>query len=161
MIVQQRACDRNVFMNATHFRIALKEPRKVEPKFHRVNRWSSDKCFTARAVIFCYLISNISMDSLSFLAVCVSAFSLASIFKLREEAWDSVNQKVGCKMETTLNHFLHFPSCPVPPSGPQNLRVSEEWYNRLRITWDPPSSPVKGYRIVYKPVSGKSRFLKM
>ena len=33
-LVQQRACDRNVFMNATHFRIALKEPRKVEPKFH-------------------------------------------------------------------------------------------------------------------------------
>ena len=64
-------------------------------------------------------------------------------------------------METTLNHFLHFPSCPVPPSGPQNLRVSEEWYNRLRIAWDPPSSPVKGYRIVYKPVSGKSCFLKI
>uniref|UniRef100_A0A8C4N019 Collagen type XIV alpha 1 chain n=1 Tax=Equus asinus asinus TaxID=83772 RepID=A0A8C4N019_EQUAS len=45
------------------------------------------------------------------------------------------------------------PGKTLPPSGPQNLRVSEEWYNRLRITWDPPSSPVKGYRIVYKPVS--------
>lgn len=43
----------------------------------------------------------------------------------------------------------------MPSSGPQNLRVSEEWYNRLRITWDPPSALVKGYRIVYKPVSGK------
>ncbi|KAF6098965.1 collagen type XIV alpha 1 chain [Phyllostomus discolor] len=45
------------------------------------------------------------------------------------------------------------PGKTLPPSGPQNLRVSEEWYNSLRITWDPPSSPVKGYRIVYKPVS--------
>ncbi|KAG8515546.1 Collagen alpha-1(XIV) chain, partial [Galemys pyrenaicus] len=45
------------------------------------------------------------------------------------------------------------PGKTLPPSGPQNLRVSEEWYNRLRITWDPPSSPVKGYRIVYRPVS--------
>ncbi|XP_063462954.1 collagen alpha-1(XIV) chain isoform X4 [Pan paniscus] len=45
------------------------------------------------------------------------------------------------------------PGKTLPSSGPQNLRVSEEWYNRLRITWDPPSSPVKGYRIVYKPVS--------
>ncbi|KAM8785024.1 collagen alpha-1(XIV) chain isoform 1-T1 [Rhynchonycteris naso] len=45
------------------------------------------------------------------------------------------------------------PGKTLPPSGPQNLRVTEEWYNRLRITWDPPSSPVKGYRVVYKPVS--------
>lgn len=45
------------------------------------------------------------------------------------------------------------PGKTLPSSGPQNLRVSEEWYNRLRITWDPPPSPVKGYRIVYKPVS--------
>ncbi|KAK1332010.1 hypothetical protein QTO34_007687 [Cnephaeus nilssonii] len=45
------------------------------------------------------------------------------------------------------------PGKTLPPSGPQNLQVSEEWYNRLRITWDPPSSPVKGYRVVYKPVS--------
>ncbi|KAK2503373.1 hypothetical protein MC885_021373 [Smutsia gigantea] len=45
------------------------------------------------------------------------------------------------------------PGKTLPPSGPQNFRSSEEWYNRLRITWDPPSSPVKGYRIVYKPVS--------
>ncbi|XP_037659156.1 collagen alpha-1(XIV) chain isoform X1 [Choloepus didactylus] len=45
------------------------------------------------------------------------------------------------------------PGKTLPLSGPQNLRVSEEWYNRLRITWDPPSTPVKGYRIVYKPVS--------
>lgn len=57
--------------------------------------------------------------------------------------------------EITLNPCFSFLFCSVPSSAPQNLRVSEEWYNRLRITWDPPSSPVKGYRIVYKPVSGK------
>ncbi|XP_075405438.1 collagen alpha-1(XIV) chain isoform X2 [Tenrec ecaudatus] len=45
------------------------------------------------------------------------------------------------------------PGRTLPLSGPKNLQVSEEWYNRLRISWDPPSSPVKGYRIVYKPVS--------
>ncbi|XP_029421710.1 collagen alpha-1(XIV) chain [Nannospalax galili] len=45
------------------------------------------------------------------------------------------------------------PGRTLPSSSPQNLRVSEEWYNRLRITWDPPSAPVKGYRIVYRPVS--------
>lgn len=44
------------------------------------------------------------------------------------------------------------PGKTAPPSGPQNLRVSEEWYNRLRITWDPPTGPIKGYRIVYRPV---------
>lgn len=45
------------------------------------------------------------------------------------------------------------PGKTLSPSGPQNLRVSEEWYNRLRITWDPPASLVKGYRIIYKPIS--------
>ena len=38
-------------------------------------------------------------------------------------------------METTLHHFFHFHSCPVPPSGPQNLRVSEEWYNSQIMWW--------------------------
>nr|DBA24018.1 TPA: hypothetical protein GDO54_011726 [Pyxicephalus adspersus] len=42
----------------------------------------------------------------------------------------------------------------LPLSAPRNLRVSDEWYNRLRITWDPPPSPTLGYRIVYKPSSG-------
>ncbi|KAK7939882.1 hypothetical protein WMY93_003208 [Mugilogobius chulae] len=35
----------------------------------------------------------------------------------------------------------------------KNLRVSEEWYNRFRISWDVPPSPTMGYRIVYQPVS--------
>ncbi|XP_075070110.1 collagen alpha-1(XIV) chain isoform X2 [Mixophyes fleayi] len=42
----------------------------------------------------------------------------------------------------------------LPLSAPRNLRVSDEWYNKLRITWDPPPSPTMGYRIVYKPTSG-------
>ncbi|XP_075438441.1 collagen alpha-1(XIV) chain isoform X2 [Ascaphus truei] len=41
----------------------------------------------------------------------------------------------------------------LPLSAPRNLRVSDEWYNRLRITWDPPPSPTLGYRIVYKPTN--------
>ncbi|KAM3928301.1 collagen alpha-1(XIV) chain isoform 2-T2 [Leptodactylus fuscus] len=42
----------------------------------------------------------------------------------------------------------------LPLSAPRNLRVSEEWYNKLRITWDPPPSPTLGYRIIYRPTSG-------
>ncbi|KAJ8268333.1 hypothetical protein COCON_G00135050 [Conger conger] len=41
----------------------------------------------------------------------------------------------------------------LPLSAPRNLRVSEEWYNRFRITWDTPPSPTMGYRIVYQPIS--------
>lgn len=42
----------------------------------------------------------------------------------------------------------------VPLSSPGNLRVSEEWYDRFRVTWDPPQSPTVGYRIVYQPIYG-------
>ncbi|XP_051879302.1 collagen alpha-1(XIV) chain isoform X4 [Pristis pectinata] len=38
-------------------------------------------------------------------------------------------------------------------SGPTNLQVSEEWYNRFRIRWDPPPSPTMGYRVVYTSAS--------
>ncbi|XP_068603529.1 collagen alpha-1(XIV) chain-like [Brachionichthys hirsutus] len=41
----------------------------------------------------------------------------------------------------------------LPLSGPENLRVSEGWYNRFRISWDVPPSPILGYRVVYQPVS--------
>ncbi|KAI3358214.1 hypothetical protein L3Q82_003212 [Scortum barcoo] len=41
----------------------------------------------------------------------------------------------------------------LPLSAPRNLRVSEEWYNRFRISWDIPPSPTMGYRVVYQPVS--------
>ncbi|XP_051263071.1 collagen alpha-1(XIV) chain-like [Dicentrarchus labrax] len=40
----------------------------------------------------------------------------------------------------------------LPLLSPGNLRVSEEWYNRFRVTWDPPQSPAEGYRIVYQPI---------
>ncbi|CAJ0965489.1 unnamed protein product, partial [Ranitomeya imitator] len=42
----------------------------------------------------------------------------------------------------------------LPLSAPRNLRVSDEWYDKLRITWDPPPSPTLGYRIIYRPTSG-------
>uniref|UniRef100_A0A3Q3DA43 Collagen, type XIV, alpha 1b n=1 Tax=Hippocampus comes TaxID=109280 RepID=A0A3Q3DA43_HIPCM len=42
-------------------------------------------------------------------------------------------------------------STPLPP---RNLRVSEEWYNRFRISWDLPGSPTTGFRVVYQPLSG-------
>lgn len=44
---------------------------------------------------------------------------------------------------------------PVPLSAPRNLRVSDEWYNRLRISWDAPPSATMGYRVVYKPVNSE------
>uniref|UniRef100_A0A8C6WUD5 Collagen type XIV alpha 1 chain n=1 Tax=Neogobius melanostomus TaxID=47308 RepID=A0A8C6WUD5_9GOBI len=40
----------------------------------------------------------------------------------------------------------------LPLSSPSNLRASEEWYNRFRISWDPARSPTEGYRIVYQPI---------
>ncbi|XP_044215534.1 collagen alpha-1(XIV) chain isoform X1 [Thunnus albacares] len=40
----------------------------------------------------------------------------------------------------------------LPLLSPGNIRVSEEWYNRFRVTWDPPQSPAEGYRIVYQPI---------
>ncbi|KAJ8353811.1 hypothetical protein SKAU_G00213780 [Synaphobranchus kaupii] len=47
----------------------------------------------------------------------------------------------------------------LPLTAPRNLRVSEEWYNRFRITWDTPPSPTMGYRIVYQPISAPGRAL--
>ncbi|XP_057684257.1 collagen alpha-1(XIV) chain-like [Corythoichthys intestinalis] len=41
----------------------------------------------------------------------------------------------------------------LPLLPPRNLRVSEEWYNRFRISWDLPSSPTTGFRVVYQPLS--------
>ncbi|KAL7379726.1 hypothetical protein ABVT39_004851 [Epinephelus coioides] len=35
--------------------------------------------------------------------------------------------------------------------GPRNLRVSDEWYTRFRVSWDPAPSRVNGYKIIYKP----------
>ncbi|XP_067837767.1 collagen alpha-1(XIV) chain isoform X2 [Heptranchias perlo] len=38
-------------------------------------------------------------------------------------------------------------------SGPTSLHISEEWYNRFRVKWDPPPSATMGYRVVYQSVS--------
>ncbi|XP_061561152.1 collagen alpha-1(XII) chain isoform X5 [Phycodurus eques] len=35
--------------------------------------------------------------------------------------------------------------------SPRNLRVSDEWYTRFRVAWDPVSAPVEGYRLIYSP----------
>ncbi|TRY54520.1 hypothetical protein DNTS_033389 [Danionella cerebrum] len=45
----------------------------------------------------------------------------------------------------------------LPLSGPSNLRVSEEWYNRFRVSWDAPPFPTMGYRVIYQPVSVTGR----
>ncbi|XP_073787351.1 collagen alpha-1(XIV) chain isoform X2 [Danio rerio] len=42
----------------------------------------------------------------------------------------------------------------LPLSAPSGLRVSEQWYNRFRISWVAPPSPTMGYRIVYQPTTG-------
>ncbi|KAM9842426.1 collagen alpha-1(XII) chain [Aulostomus maculatus] len=35
--------------------------------------------------------------------------------------------------------------------GPRNLRVSDEWYTRFRVSWDPAPSRVNGYKLIYSP----------
>ncbi|XP_056154027.1 LOW QUALITY PROTEIN: collagen alpha-1(XIV) chain [Lampris incognitus] len=47
----------------------------------------------------------------------------------------------------------------LPLSAPSNLRVSDEWYNRFRISWDTPPSPTMGYRVVYQPLSAPGQAL--
>uniref|UniRef100_A0A8C6L836 Collagen, type XIV, alpha 1a n=1 Tax=Nothobranchius furzeri TaxID=105023 RepID=A0A8C6L836_NOTFU len=47
-----------------------------------------------------------------------------------------------------------WPALAVPLLTAENLRVSEESYNRFRVSWDPPQAPTVGYRIVYQPVYG-------
>ncbi|XP_038582153.1 collagen alpha-1(XII) chain isoform X2 [Micropterus salmoides] len=35
--------------------------------------------------------------------------------------------------------------------SPRNLRVSDEWYTRFRVSWDPVPAPVQGYKLIYSP----------
>ncbi|XP_035986482.1 collagen alpha-1(XII) chain isoform X6 [Fundulus heteroclitus] len=35
--------------------------------------------------------------------------------------------------------------------SPRNLRISDEWYTRFRVSWEPVSAPVQGYRVIYSP----------
>uniref|UniRef100_A0A8D3DGG8 Collagen alpha-1(XII) chain n=1 Tax=Scophthalmus maximus TaxID=52904 RepID=A0A8D3DGG8_SCOMX len=42
--------------------------------------------------------------------------------------------------------------------SPRNLRVSDEWYTRFRVSWDPVSAPVQGYKLMYSP-QGTDRYV--
>lgn len=42
--------------------------------------------------------------------------------------------------------------------SPRNLRVSDEWYTRFRVAWDPVAAPVQGYRLIYSPEGEVLRF---
>eukprot|EP00063_Salmo_salar_P085538 XP_014060373.1 PREDICTED: collagen alpha-1(XII) chain isoform X8 [Salmo salar] len=46
---------------------------------------------------------------------------------------------------------LNGPGRTVGMLEPRNLRVSDEWYTRFRVAWDPSPSPVLGYKLVYTP----------
>lgn len=41
--------------------------------------------------------------------------------------------------------------------SPRNLRVSDEWYTRFRVAWDPVTAPVQGYRLTYSPAGETTR----
>uniref|UniRef100_A0A674EQL7 Collagen alpha-1(XII) chain n=1 Tax=Salmo trutta TaxID=8032 RepID=A0A674EQL7_SALTR len=47
--------------------------------------------------------------------------------------------------------LLNGPGRTVGMLEPRNLRVSDEWYTRFRVAWDPSPSPVLGYKLVYTP----------
>ncbi|XP_077431159.1 collagen alpha-1(XIV) chain isoform X1 [Vanacampus margaritifer] len=49
----------------------------------------------------------------------------------------------------------------LPLLSPENLRASEEWYNRFRVIWDPPQNAVTGYKILYQPVYVPGSVLEM
>lgn len=57
----------------------------------------------------------------------------------------------------SLNHDLlslltcRLLSLSVGMLSPRNLRVSDEWYTRFRVAWDPVAAPVQGYRLTYTP----------
>ncbi|XP_047429514.1 collagen alpha-1(XII) chain-like [Mugil cephalus] len=35
--------------------------------------------------------------------------------------------------------------------SPRNLRVSDEWYTRFRVSWEAVAAPVQGYKLIYSP----------
>ena len=58
---------------------------------------------------------------------------------------------------TSMTNSMLLPACSaLVPSAvgllePRNLRVSDEWYTRFRVAWDPVAAPVLGYKLVYQP----------
>lgn len=63
---------------------------------------------------------------------------------------------VKVKRFTPIHAYLELYYCVllVPLLSPGNPRISEEWYTRVKVTWDPPQSHAVGYRIVYQPING-------
>ncbi len=57
---------------------------------------------------------------------------------------------VKCQCLGSCLLFLSSPS--VGLLEPRNLRVSDEWYTRFRVSWDPVPARVNGYNLVYTPV---------
>lgn len=66
-------------------------------------------------------------------------------------SWSSEGQRF-----TPIYDHLELYDCVslVKLLSPGHLRISEEWYTRFKVTWDPPQSPPMGYRIVYQPIYG-------
>lgn len=53
--------------------------------------------------------------------------------------------------------YLKFSLCSiplVPLTPPRNLRISNVGSNSARLTWDPTSGKITGYRIVYTSADG-------
>uniref|UniRef100_A0A3Q4N7L9 Collagen, type XIV, alpha 1a n=1 Tax=Neolamprologus brichardi TaxID=32507 RepID=A0A3Q4N7L9_NEOBR len=81
---------------------------------------------------------------------------LTAIFKDNSESDTVFVTQTTCKCDEVFveallcSGFALFLAVPLLP--PENLRVSEEWFNRLRVSWDPPRSPVEGYKIIYQPL---------
>lgn len=63
--------------------------------------------------------------------------------------WIMLELKVStaCCHELQLLSFFY----TVGMLGPRNLRVSDEWYTRFRVSWDPAPSRVTGYKLIYQP----------
>ncbi|CAN9502287.1 unnamed protein product [Ophioblennius macclurei] len=45
--------------------------------------------------------------------------------------------------------------------GPRNLRVSDEWYTRFKVAWDPAPSRVNGYKLMYRPEGSADEFMEV
>ncbi len=61
------------------------------------------------------------------------------------------------KCQCVGSSLLFLSSLSVDLLEPRNLRVSDEWYTRFRVSWDAVPARVNGYNLVYTPV-GKRQF---
>uniref|UniRef100_S4R4W4 Collagen, type XII, alpha 1b n=1 Tax=Petromyzon marinus TaxID=7757 RepID=S4R4W4_PETMA len=65
------------------------------------------------------------------------------------------NRQASCDLAVCVCACVSCPHVSVSQESPQNMRVSEEWFTRFRVTWDRAPSPTNGYRIVYRPRGGQ------